>query len=856
MAIRIDLIFKDIDTPFTLEEKKHIVAQARSIASTDNELVLKMEVKRLMSDCPRVIDLRGKVDGECDFYEIGGLNHCMDEIAKEVFDQKYKLYGGYTMGVYEAVHQTENSFKVRYQKEISEIRQNGSKKLTRDGKAARVSEAKIEVNYHVPSYCFAEIDRRKEERMNFLCGLDLITHSHFSFEAKSVDLSMHGLRVKTPNEPDVQVGEKLHVHFTGLETEFVLDDINGEEYEIVNVVQEQKTWFIGLKRTQFEEFNKVSNFLRDLIRSLKPVRKVNVSHSLRALNIKGFEQYFVTATQTIPVFFELEEGRYVPRFALYNDANSRALHYWSNRQTDLCLQCALSDPRLERGLEPNAEPQYIYSFLAVKNGESTFYTASQHELNISPALRETFLGYGSRQISWRVYKLEVALVRPELCYRPLTTPNSKKEDDKNVIPLHDDAIKQTRRLQCVAMLTDVTEDDALLDYQQYKVSSKALGEMKRFRRLPDRTLSCLNLNMQDLENKQKITKNLFPIRTQVELELVPKSTNKKDEKPERITLEGVSGDISAFTLTVGVKDVVAVEPGQVILVSLPELNELATKQNLMSMPYEVVSVSGGGRFFDLKVFRAKGASLHPAEHFFSSYARGIADKINEKRRVKLGVDVGDALKNIFVNVQRNYSAYFKRTGGYRLPTALTRPNEEGDYAPLFQFGIEAQKLSSIRSVYPLFSANKYESHLITETLKALPTKTSSAQPRANIKGELSKELYIAFQPQISEQKFKVISRLSSDFANSIKKREFIRAAQSRGHFYALLFCINQTGTINWENLKLERNYVRKNAADALSQFEGELKRVLGVVELIDVTDEVLRRLLLEKKEVSPVMGSA
>lgn len=845
MAIRIDLIFKDIDTPFTPDEKKLIIAQAKSIAATENELVLKMEVKRLMSECPRIIDLRGKVDGECDFYDIGGVSHCMDEIAKEVFDQKFKLYRGYTMGVYEAVHQTENSFKVRYQKDIAEIKQSGSRKLTRDGKAAQVTETKIEVNYNVPSYCFAEIDRRKEERMNFLSALDLVTREQFHFEAKSVDLSLQGLRVKTEQEPEIKPGDKLNIHFTGLESQYVLDDINGEEYEVVNITLEKHEYFIGLKRTEYEEFNKVSNFLRELIRSLKPVRKVNVSHSLRALNIKGFEQYFTNATQTVPIFLELSEGQYVPRFILYNDTNVKSLHYWSNTQMDLCVQCALSDERINRGKVVNAPAQYIYSFHTVKNGESTFYTASQDELKTSPVLRETFLGYGSRQVSWRVYKLEVQTVQPEMCFRPLTTPNKKEEGDNN-IPIDDAALKALEKLSYVALLTDVTEENASLDYQQYKVSSKALGEMKRYRRLPDRTLACVVLNMVDLENKQKLTKNPFPVRTQVELELVPK--NEKGEKGERIKLEGVSSDISASALTVGVKDVVSVDVGQVILVSLPELDEQTNKHKLLSMPYEIVSVYGGGRFFDLKVFRAKGVSLHTAEHFFSTHLRTIAEKVGAKRKVTMVPDIGEALKNIFVNVQRNYSAYFKRTGGYRLPAAITRPKHEGAYRHLFSFGVNKKQLTTVRSVLPLFSANKYENHLITETLKSLPSKTSSnSQTRLSAKGEVSRELYIAFQPKVAEQKLRVISRLSSDFENSLKKREFIRAARTRGHFFALLFSVNQTGTINWENLKLERNYVRKNSADALSQFESELKRILGVVELVDVTDEVLQRLDLQKQ---------
>jgi hypothetical protein len=89
-------------------------ASTKKLSKTDSFL-LKMELKRLASPCTRSIDLRGLVDGNCKVYEHKGQKHFLDEVAVKVFEENIELYGSYTFGVYEAVKNTENNFRVIYQ---------------------------------------------------------------------------------------------------------------------------------------------------------------------------------------------------------------------------------------------------------------------------------------------------------------------------------------------------------------------------------------------------------------------------------------------------------------------------------------------------------------------------------------------------------------------------------------------------------------------------------------------------------------------------------------------------------------------------------------------------------------------
>ena len=96
-------------------EARYAVA-TKKLPKTERFL-LKMELKRLASPCTRLVDLRGHVDGECRGFEHENRTHYLDDIAIGVFEEAVNNYGNYTFGVYEAVMNTENNFRVIYNKE-------------------------------------------------------------------------------------------------------------------------------------------------------------------------------------------------------------------------------------------------------------------------------------------------------------------------------------------------------------------------------------------------------------------------------------------------------------------------------------------------------------------------------------------------------------------------------------------------------------------------------------------------------------------------------------------------------------------------------------------------------------------
>jgi len=77
---------------------------AEKSVSKNQQFLQQFERQRLNKPCNRIIDLRGKVAGECQAYTFGGKTHYLDDraylLAKQLLD---RFNGRYTIGVYEAV---------------------------------------------------------------------------------------------------------------------------------------------------------------------------------------------------------------------------------------------------------------------------------------------------------------------------------------------------------------------------------------------------------------------------------------------------------------------------------------------------------------------------------------------------------------------------------------------------------------------------------------------------------------------------------------------------------------------------------------------------------------------------------
>ncbi|WP_413699192.1 hypothetical protein ACLKMH_16975 [Psychromonas sp. KJ10-10] len=73
--------------------------------NNSDKFIIKMEINRLAKPCVRIIDIRDKVTEPCVQFQQDSLTHYLTKETIKVLQKNIKLYGLYTVGAFEAVHE-------------------------------------------------------------------------------------------------------------------------------------------------------------------------------------------------------------------------------------------------------------------------------------------------------------------------------------------------------------------------------------------------------------------------------------------------------------------------------------------------------------------------------------------------------------------------------------------------------------------------------------------------------------------------------------------------------------------------------------------------------------------------------
>ena len=238
-------------------EFNRVLMQVGANIPKEKRFLIKMEVKRLAKPCMRSIDLRGLVDGKCKLYEHDGRKHYMDDVAIEKFEEQIRVFGSYTFGVYEAVQNTENNFRV--------LREKAEKRELSGGSAAEKKKASILEQFKAPIVNLLDYRQRNTERMNFAVAVELFNESNQSIRGLSVDISLGGLQVKLDKESLFKKNERVSVYFRGLETEFAMDKKNGIAYKLVKITRKNDLIYLALQRDTANPNTAFDKFLESFI---------------------------------------------------------------------------------------------------------------------------------------------------------------------------------------------------------------------------------------------------------------------------------------------------------------------------------------------------------------------------------------------------------------------------------------------------------------------------------------------------------------------------------------------------------------------------------------------------------------
>ncbi|MGF1770500.1 PilZ domain-containing protein [Enterovibrio makurazakiensis] len=361
--------------------------------TNSERLLIKMEVRKLMSACSRPVDLRGKVMGECRRYFLNGINHWLDDVAINVYHRRLDVYqGNMTQGLWDELHNTANSYRV----------------LQRQGDV-RATES-LDTVETVPLR-FGQYLSRSENRIQLSSRIQAFLPDGTEVNGSTIDLSNSGMQVKLPASFRYEAGSTLIIYFPQLGDECQLPELfSGLNYRVVGVelnVNNDSFQRLRLRLVSNTDCIKIAIEAKSAQKDISA--RVENEDKFLSTRSRSYEQVFLEQTPSLPLFFCGNKLRY----GLITEQNRALWDYWHDERNLPVIDKLFSEQRLQHlaldGL--TSSETLVYCFSHQHSDKTFFFSACPTEL--STELRRLFWHIGSARASWRVLRVTMAKISEE-----------------------------------------------------------------------------------------------------------------------------------------------------------------------------------------------------------------------------------------------------------------------------------------------------------------------------------------------------------------------------------------------------------------------------------------------------------
>lgn len=794
--------------------------------SKPHQFQIKLEINRLKQLDPRIVDLRGHVDGNVLPYKHQGKTHYLDSIATKVFEKEIAHYGDFTVGVYEKATNTENNYRVLHRKEQQERlaeknrvadlkKQQGQ--LTHDVQE-QIKESRNNT-YHAHQVQFQSYAIRSEERMNYSISVELDLSSGDVIKATSSDLSVSGCKVKMPFNASIDVGEKLRMELKGLEEEFTLGLKEGIEYQVVGVDQVDDFKYVRMKRTYNKDISAFDDFLGNFIKGNKRRYKVNMDNTEAAVIIKGYEQYYAPRITTLPIFISQDNERLYVSSVLTTENNKSTLRYWLNNMRQPILPQLFNQNRLKK-LLTGEQQTYLYSFTHVQKQRVYHYAILHQELENNQQLRHLFWGFGAHRDSWRVFKLHISKASYDSAHRPLSLPDAASEEIRNVNRPPSPRVQAViGKTIAIIGMDDITEQSEHKLYKAFKFDRTIANKLK---------ICCVNtapphkieIIAVDYVNLRKETR--FFYQTPVTLEL-----------PSSESFTGHTLDFSTKGIQVKLAQNCAFEKGNVVLTSLPELQKITRKFKLIRLPYEIMQISKCGKLINLRIYEQ--GDDHNGKKFFQQLIQTNHTKLTAAEDKQTIPGIAQAMRNIYISICPNMPFFIHRKGIHYMINIIGQGGQS----------------NAMHQIMAHFKEDDYDYHLYPliqdQMLNTLYANSIKAMTRQDL--PITRELLIRIIRKEQDVERAVQVHYSGPLDELQDYQAFIDEAMENDLFFAFRVYISRTGRPDVNYIAKELQYIGNYAKHRAKLLEEELWGVIGIGDVIDITDEMLYRHGYQRQQI-------
>ena len=763
------------------------------------KFILKMELKRLSGACTRSIDLRGLVDGVCKLFEYNGQSHFLDDVAIRVFEENVAAYNGYTFGVYEAVKNTKNNFRIIYQKE-----QSGNIRPSDDS----LKKTQEKLQYSASLYQFDDNNYRFEERMNYAIAITITLENKQQLLATSVDLSVTGCKFRLTNQLPFDIGQIIAVKFSGLDHKFNSTDVFS--FEVKNIHRDGNTQLIGCQRIEASESDSFKQFLSDYIQGNKRRYKINLENTIKALQARNFEQYLLPKLTELPVFIEKRVNGLVPCYALTTNNNQAIYQYWQDEVGNSTLSSLLTEERLEYLQKMPNKSLLVYSFTHQSQGKCFFYSMDEKQLLADYEFSSSFLSLASNQKTFSITELSFVRVDKHSAYSPFTLVNTHSVEEQLVnLPPSDEVMTSLASIPFITVVNDITHPSLVTQYQQLSSKNTTTSKLKKY--VHRRFAEPIPVDELGVSYKNKRQELRFIYDTPIVVEY------------EKSRLQGNTLDFSVSGLKMELESAAILAKGNVIYLTFPKLQDITSAFDLMQLPYEIVRINKKKTILNLRAHVK--AHQHIGRAFFKLLISKNCHKLTSDENAMLMPGLAEALRTSYTKKMET-SALVVQTSGSRYKVEAIASNNNS--SELLKQMKRLSDRDNYYNLYPLVTKLQ-SSGLLEQYLKAL---LIDDEPVTEL-------LYIAIDPNEQKVDKSVQVTLDSELNTAELKRFFIKKLLKRGQFFCVKLMISRTNEPDLDYLNAELSYVSSYAIHRGKKLEQDIWSVAGIIQYFDITKEVL-----------------
>jgi hypothetical protein len=539
--------------------------------NNSDKFLIKMELNRLAKPCQRILDIRDKITDTCIPFEQDKLKHYLTKETIKVLQDSIELYGVYTIGAFEAVHEY-----IVDKKNKKNIQQNLIKPRI-------IKEEQCEL------LALSQKNKRGAARMFFVSDVTIITESGERLKAQTSNMSLTGLKLRLLDDVYISNGTKLSVMFVGLSLEYNDKILKGPiSYQLVKQQDGgDNSRFFYLN--YIDAKNKFTNFIGEFIRLNQYKYKIDVHYYYQIAKTLALKNSYLAQMNILPIYLDMKAINPF-LFSLKNKMNQQVLNEWRSDGIDQ-LPILFEELRFVKLIAQMKEKQSttIYTCTHTEKSKQHFLCASEEEL-VGKGLKQTFINYGRGKSTWRVYHLTLV---------PFQYKSPKSVDITELVP---DLFKRVTHSATLQRLTKAYPFTI-----NKKLTSNDVNQLTQFvHRNPNNIEPALSFTLTS-DEQRKEERYLYQSKLSI-------SDNENSYNGHII-------DFSYSGLKVKLEHISSFSTSSILTVNLKELQKVSVKYPLSKLKYKVVG-TGPNNILHLQVCDRK--TLDICHKFFSILVKNNA----------------------------------------------------------------------------------------------------------------------------------------------------------------------------------------------------------------------------------------